>query len=109
MPYVSQERRAGIVVRDEHNAAQIGVSKIKTVGELCFALNFMLNHYAYKRSKDADGLRFQTISEIAGAVKVAYDEFNRTVVVPREVSAESNTGAVGHTQAKVNPYNLIDH
>ena len=104
MPYISQNRRAAIVVRDKHGAAQIGVSKITDVGELTFALSFLLNHYAYKRSKSEDGLLFQTVAEIAGAVKVAYDEFDRTVVAANEDDAEDKNGRVADVTAKTNPY-----
>ena len=106
MPYVSKERRAAIVVRNSSEAAQIGVSRITNAGELSFAISFLLNHYAYKRSK-TDGLRSDTIVEIAGAVKLAYDEFNRTVVVPKEQEAMCDRGKVGDPKAFENPYNLI--
>ena len=107
MPYILQNRRAAIVVRDKHGAAQIGVSAIKNAGELTFALSFLLNHFAYKRSK-AHGLRFQTIVEIAGAMKVAYDEFDRKVVDVKEASAEEDNGRIADVLAKTNPYNFIN-
>lgn len=108
MPYIPQNRRGAIVVRDKDGAAQIGVSRITNAGELSFAISFLLNHYAYKRSK-TDGLRSNTIVEIAGAVKLAYDEFNRTVVVPKEQEAMCDRGKVGDPKAFENPYNLINH
>ena len=106
MPYIPQNRRGAIVVRDKDGAAQIGVSRITNADELSFALNFLFHHYAYKRSK-TDGLRFHTIVEIAGAVKLAYDEFARTVVVPKQQEAMCDRGKVGDPKAFENPYNLI--
>ena len=107
MPYITKSRRAAIVVRDKHGAAQIGVSQIEDAGELCYVLNFLLNHYAYKRSKGEDGLLFQTVVEIAGAVKVAYDVFDRTVVAAKEDDAEDKNGRVADLYAKTNPYDFV--
>ena len=107
MPYITKSRRAAIVVRDKHGAAQIGVSQIEDAGELCYVLNFLLNHYAYKRSKGVDGLRFQTVAEIAGAVKVAYDEFDRRVVKEKELDAYTANGRVADPYAKTNPYDFV--
>ena len=107
MPYITKSRRAAIIKRDSHGAAQIGVSQIEDAGELCYALNFLLNHYAYKRSKTEAGLCFQTVAEIAGAVKVAYDEFDRTVVAAKEDDAEDQNGLVADVLAKTNPYDFV--
>lgn len=106
MPYVNHSRRKAIIKRNSRAAAQIEVSEIKNVGELCFVLAYLFAHYAYKRSK-TDGLKFQTLAEIAGAVKVAYDEFNRTVVAPKEFNALDENGRITDADVRTNPYSYL--
>ena len=35
MPYITKSRRAAIIKRDSHGAAQLGVSQIEDAGALC--------------------------------------------------------------------------
>lgn len=108
MPYINKERRGAIVVRDRNAAAQIGCSEIKTVGELCFAITYLMHHFVYKRSKGPGGVKFQVLAEMVGSVKLAQDEFFRSVVSSLEEDKQEENGVISTLPYdNVNPYNFL--
>jgi hypothetical protein len=69
MPYISQDKR-----RFAH------IDPL-TAGELNYAITLLIKQYAFER---LEGLNYQTINDVMGALEGAKAEFYRRVVVPYE-------------------------
>ena len=71
MPYITQEARDELALREP-----------ETPGELNYAISVLLGQYLL--TKEADGLSYQTINDILGALEGAKLEFYRRIAVPYE-------------------------
>lgn len=80
MPYIPQ------AVRDAINAE---LRDVDTAGELNYALTRVILDYLAR-----NGLRYQTINDIRGALVCAGDEFNRRVAIPYEDQKIAENGDV---------------
>ena len=78
MPYITQEARAELTIR-----------MAKTTGELNYMLTRLVFDYL-----DTQGLSYQTINDINGALMGALTEFNRRVTAPYEDKKIAENGDV---------------
>lgn len=95
MPYITKHRR-GLVVTQP--APRQGVNKPLDAGELTFQLTHVIEEY--RRLK---GDRFQTFSDIIGALEATKAEAYRRVVTPYEVGKCVLNGDVYAPVARIRP------
>lgn len=80
MPYIAKERRA---ILDQ------GLDQPSNAGELAYVLTAVVERYHRHL-----GQRFQTMSDVLGAIESTKDEYQRCVVRPHEDQRRIENGAI---------------
>lgn len=76
MPYIAQDRRAGI-------ALELGADKLSWIPSNAGDLNFVVSTFIANYIR-ANGLKYTNLNEMVGALECAKMELNRLVIGPYE-------------------------
>ena len=85
MPYIPQDQRDDVRPEPMHVP--------ETAGQLNYQISTLCSHYL-----NANGMQYQTMNDIIGALQGALMEFNRVVVGPYEDSKIEQNGGVYFNQ-----------
>ena len=89
MPYIKQDRRSAILMKDHSPDVFINTAEISKMGELNFAISTLCKLYLDKQGKN-----YTTINDIIGVLECAKLECYRQVAASYENQKKSENGPV---------------
>lgn len=89
MPYIKPERRVDIILNPGHINELIRVNQIKSVGELNYAITFLIKEYI-----ELKGLSYASVNDAIGVLECAKMELYRVIATPYEEAKRMENGDV---------------